>query len=61
MRSQTETYTRRPGELLHPERESEQQLDGAKANPGSFKFSAQYQQDPLPIEGNLVKWEWFQY
>jgi predicted phage terminase large subunit-like protein len=27
---------------------------------GSADFAAQYQQQPLPPEGNLIKWDWFQ-
>ena len=51
-------HHRRPGELLHPERESQQVLDGLQAEIGSLRFSAQYQQRPIPAEGNIVKREW---
>ncbi len=27
---------------------------------GTFNFSAQYQQNPFPVDGNLVKRDWFQ-
>ena len=26
---------------------------------GSYDFSAQYQQAPVPAGGNMIKWEWF--
>lgn len=52
-------FTREAGEVLHQEREPMEVLEKAKANLGSFLFSAQYQQDPLPEGGNMVKWEWF--
>ncbi len=54
-------HTRALGELLHEERESQRELDDAKANMGSFKFSAQYQQNPLPAEGEMIKWSGFQF
>ena len=56
-----EYHTRAVGELLHTERESHRELDDAKANMGSFKFSAQYQQNPLPPEGEIIKWSGFQF
>jgi predicted phage terminase large subunit-like protein len=36
-------------------------LDQIKANMGTLAFSAQYQQRPVPVEGNLVKWPWFRF
>src|SRR5215475_9180616 len=53
--------TRRVGEILHPERESKDALDRIKAEIGSLQFSAQYQQRPVPLEGNLIRRNWFQY
>jgi len=52
---------RQVGELLHPERESQVALDELKTSMGSMEFSAQYQQAPVPIGGNLIKWSWFRY
>src|SRR5947209_7204899 len=52
-------YRRRIGDLLHPERESQKALDELKASMGSMEFSAQYQQSPVPLGGNLIKWSWF--
>ncbi len=51
-------HSRRPGALLHPERESKEVLDRLKAEIGSLRFSAQYQQRPIPAEGNIVRREW---
>ncbi len=34
-------------------------LEEIKKTLGSYRFSAQYQQNPLPIEGNMIKWKWF--
>jgi predicted phage terminase large subunit-like protein len=53
--------TRRRGDVLHPERESQEVLDRIKAEIGSLMFSAQYQQRPVPVEGNLVKRDWFRF
>jgi predicted phage terminase large subunit-like protein len=53
--------TRRRGEILHAERENQEVLDRIKAEIGSLMFSAQYQQRPVPVEGNLVKRDWFQF
>jgi hypothetical protein len=46
------------GEVLHPEREPMELLQQQKATMGSAAFSAQYQQRPIPAEGNLIKAEW---
>ncbi|WP_377190456.1 phage terminase large subunit [Ruegeria meonggei] len=54
-------YRRKEGELLHPERDSQEVLDELRASTGTHAFSAQYQQRPVPAEGNLIKWSWFQY
>jgi hypothetical protein len=53
--------TRRIGDILHPERESKDTLDRIKAETGSLMFSAQYQQRPVPVEGNLIRRDWFRY
>jgi hypothetical protein len=53
--------TRRRGEVLHPERESKATLDRIKAEIGSLMFSAQYQQRPVPLEGNLIRRAWFRF
>ena len=52
-------YCRHAGELLHPEREPQEALDGIKTTLGSYNFSAQYQQEPTPPGGTLIKWDWF--
>ena len=54
-------HDRQIDEVLHPEREPREVLDQIKADMGSPLFSAQYQQRPVPAEGNLVKWGWFQF
>ncbi|MCP3472117.1 phage terminase large subunit [Bradyrhizobium sp. CCGUVB1N3] len=54
-------FRRRTGDLLHPRRENKLVLDRIKAETGSLQFSAQYQQRPVPLEGNLIKREWFSW
>jgi predicted phage terminase large subunit-like protein len=48
----------RAGEVLHPERESHETLENIKREMGSQRFSAQYQQEPVPLTGNYIKGEW---
>lgn len=49
----------RDGEVLHPDRLDRGLLEAIKATVGSYNFSAQYLQEPTPLEGELVKWRWF--
>lgn len=51
-------HRRRPGDLLHEEREGLPELERMRRMLGSMTFSAQYQQAPVPLEGNIVKREW---
>jgi predicted phage terminase large subunit-like protein len=54
-------HCRTVGSVLHPEREPLWALNELRQTMGSLDFSAQYQQQPIPIEGNLVKWSWFRF
>jgi predicted phage terminase large subunit-like protein len=49
------------GELLDPRRMPQAYLDDLKVSMSSMHFSAQYQQAPVPLEGNLIKKEWFRF
>ena len=51
-------HHRKEGDLLHPSRESRSVLGDMKAAMGSHAFNAQYQQDPMPAEGNLFHSNW---
>ncbi|MBT3625803.1 MAG: phage terminase large subunit [Gammaproteobacteria bacterium] len=53
------TVERESNELLHPDREPIQVLEQIEDTIGNYNFSAQYQQQPIPLEGNLIKWSWF--
>jgi predicted phage terminase large subunit-like protein len=55
------SHLRRPGDLLHPEREPQAVLDEIKQAMGSLDFAAQYQQQPVAEGGNLIKWQWFSF
>lgn len=52
-------HERHVGDLLNPERESREVLDQLRRDLGPAVFAAQYQQDPVAPEGNLLRWEWF--
>jgi predicted phage terminase large subunit-like protein len=54
-----QTQLRAVGDVLHEAREPRPVLDRIKLALGSFNFSAQYQQSPVPLEGEVVKWQWF--
>lgn len=55
------TWHRSPGGVLHPDYESLETLNMLKESMGSFAFSAQYQQRPVPEQGEIFKWEKFQF
>ena len=52
---------REQNELLHEEREGDQQIKAAKKELGSFAFAAQYQQNPVPASGGMIKPEWIKH
>ena len=54
-----ETFSRRRGEALQPDREPLETLDRIRRTIGPYNFAGQYQQSPAPLGGGLVKAEWF--
>lgn len=50
---------RNPGDLLWPEREGVPELKAQKRNLGSYGYAGQYDQDPSPAEGGIIKRTWF--
>jgi predicted phage terminase large subunit-like protein len=50
---------RNPGDVLDPYREPLEVLEQVRRDLGSATFEAQYQQQPVPEEGGLVRWLWF--
>lgn len=55
----TRTVQRSAGEALHPERESIEILQDIRRTVDEYNFSGQYQQEPAPPGGGIVKLEWF--
>ena len=51
-------YRRKIGDVLHPERESRETLDRTRQTIGSYNFAAQFQQNPVPAGGAMVKVAW---
>jgi predicted phage terminase large subunit-like protein len=47
--------------VLQPDRDRIETFDEIKRQIGSRHFAAQYQQDPAPTEGNLIKAGWLVY
>lgn len=56
-----EKIVRKKGEALHPARESVEKLFEIKATSGEYTFAGQYQQNPAPTEGGIIKKEWLHY
>jgi predicted phage terminase large subunit-like protein len=54
-------HHRLAGDLLHPEREPLHVLEMMQRAQGTLVFSAQYQQAPIPVAGNIIKREWIRY
>jgi predicted phage terminase large subunit-like protein len=50
---------RQAGEALHPARESLETLSKMRQVMGEYTFVSQYQQNPMPKDGFLVKRAWF--
>lgn len=55
------SFTRKTREALHPERETIGTLAGIRKRMGEYNFSSQYQQNPIPLGGAIVKRDWLQY
>jgi predicted phage terminase large subunit-like protein len=49
------------GELVFPERFSQEQVNDLKATMGSYAVAGQFQQRPAPREGGLFKRHWFNF
>jgi predicted phage terminase large subunit-like protein len=54
-------HRRKIGDVVHPEREPLWVLKKLEHEMGSIVFSTQYQQKPLPLQGNIVKREWIRW
>jgi predicted phage terminase large subunit-like protein len=54
----TRTVHRKVGEALHPEREPLSVLNDLRQTLGEYNFAGQYQQQPAPRGGGMVKVDW---
>src|SRR5262245_61242631 len=52
---------RSAGEILQPALLSQTRLESQRRGMTEYNFAAQYQQDPQPASGNIVKWDWLKY
>ena len=59
IRCRRRVYKRKVGAVIDPRRESLDDLAGLRQSMGELFFSAQYQQEPIPLAGNLIKADWF--
>jgi predicted phage terminase large subunit-like protein len=49
------------GEILDPKRFGDREIGSIKNRMPDFHYSAQYQQEPVPAEGLVIKEKWFRY
>jgi predicted phage terminase large subunit-like protein len=54
-------FKRRAGEALHPEREPLETLAKIRQTIGEYNFLSQYQQEPAPVGGAMVKTAWLAF
>ena len=54
-------YRRKAGTVIDPRRETLEDLERMRKSMTELFFSAQYQQEPIPLAGNLIKAQWFKY
>jgi predicted phage terminase large subunit-like protein len=55
----SQSFCRKAGEALHPEREPPEMLAQLRRTLGEYNFAGQYQQAPSPQGGGMVKAAWF--
>ncbi len=58
---QTVTVIRNAGDVLHPERDTLETFETIRQRAGEYAFQSQYQQNPTPVGGAMVKREWLKY
>jgi predicted phage terminase large subunit-like protein len=54
-----QSFGRKAGEALHPEREPPEMLAQLRRTLGEYNFAGQYQQAPSPQGGGMIKAAWF--
>ncbi len=55
------TRYRHEGELLHPAREGQKEVERMKQELGSFAFAAQYQQAPVANDAGMIQRSWLHH
>ena len=53
-----QVHVRRAGDVLHPERQSREELESLRAQLPPEIYAAQYQQQPVPPGGAMIKRAW---
>lgn len=54
-------FRRKKGDVLEPRRESAETLEAIRRTVGEYNFASQYQQEPVPLDGAMVKSHWLKY
>jgi predicted phage terminase large subunit-like protein len=54
-------FRRKVGDALHPERESAATLAHVRQAVGEYVFASQYQQNPTPLGGAMVRTKWLRF
>lgn len=54
-------FSRKIGEPLHPERETLATYEKIRSSIGEYNFTSQYQQNPTPPGGAMVKTDWLRF
>jgi len=54
-------YRRQAGTALHPEREPLPVLEKMRRSIGEYNFASQYQQNPMPLGGAMVRTKWLRH
>jgi len=54
-------FRRKADEVLEPARESRPTLDNMRRMLGEYHFASQYQQNPMPEGGAIIKKDWLRY
>jgi len=54
-------FARKSGEALHPEREPLTTLAHIRHTVGEYVFASQYQQNPIPLGGAMVRTRWLRF
>lgn len=57
----TKVFRRAAGRPLNPDRMPLEMLESKRRELGTYVWSAQYQQEPCPIDGGIVKESWLHY